>query len=90
MGGGHGGPYSADGFERLAREAGRTVGRTVEQLEITARQVFEAASREARTGAQELHRQAVVVVDGARDELPRLRAEVREMEARVRDRIRKV
>jgi hypothetical protein len=79
---------SADQLERLAYEAGRIVGRTMQQAETTSRQLYGIASREARGNAMELKRRASVVMDEARNELPRVRAELREMHARVRERLK--
>lgn len=75
-------------MERLARETGRAMGRTVQQVEVASHQAYGAASREARSSARELTRQASIVMDEARNEIPRLRAELRELGTRVRDRIR--
>jgi len=75
-------------MERLARETGRTVGRTVRQVETASRQAYGAVSREARSSARELTHYTSIIMDEAKDEIPRLRAELREMEARVRDRIK--
>jgi hypothetical protein len=71
-------------MERLARETGRTV----RQVEVASRQAYGAVSREARSSARELTRHTSIVMDEARNEIPRLRAELREMRTRVRDRIR--
>lgn len=75
-------------MERLARETGRAVGSTVRQVEVASRQAYGTVSREARSSARELTRQASIVMDEAKNEIPRLRAELREMGARVRDRTR--
>ncbi len=82
------GERQLDQIERLARETGRVMGRTARRMETTSRQVFEVVSREARSGAKEAVRRTSIVVDEARNEIPRLRAELREMEARVRERIK--
>lgn len=79
---------STDQVERLAYEAGRIVGRTMQQVETTSRHLVGVASREAKTNAMELKRRASIVMDEARNELPRMRAELREMEARVRERLK--
>jgi hypothetical protein len=75
-------------MERLARETGRAMGRTVRQAEVASRQAYGAMSKEARSSARELTRHTSIVMDEARNEIPRLRAELREMGTRVRDRIR--
>ena len=75
-------------MERLARETGRAMGWTVRQVEVASRQAYGAVSREARSSARELTRHTSIAMDEARNEIPRLRAELREMGTRVRDRIR--
>jgi hypothetical protein len=78
----------AERIERLAREAGKAMDWTMHQVELASRQVYAAVSKEAKTNAREMARRASIVMDEAKNELPRLRAELREMEARVRDRMR--
>lgn len=75
-------------IEQLAQEAGKAVDRTVHQVEAGSRRLCEDVSREAKADARELGRRASIVMDEARNEMPRLRAELREMRARVRERIR--
>ncbi len=78
----------AERIERLAREAGKAVDWTMCQVEIASRQVLTAASREAEAGIRDLVRRTSIVVDEAKNELPRLRAELREVQERVRERLR--
>ena len=78
----------AERIERLAREAGKAVDWTMGQVEIASRQVLAAVSREAQTGARDLMRRTSIVVDEAKNELPKLRAELREVQERVRERLR--
>jgi hypothetical protein len=75
-------------IERLAQEAGRAMDWTMQQVEIASRQVYGAVSKETKANARELKRRSSIVMDEARNELPRLRSELREMGARVRERIR--
>ncbi|MDW5561613.1 MAG: hypothetical protein SA339_00175 [Methanomassiliicoccus sp.] len=75
-------------FERLARGAGRAMDRAVQRAEVGSRQVYHAVANEAKSGARDVANHASVVVNEVKSELPRLRAELREMEARVRDRLR--
>ena len=77
----------AERVERLAREAGKAVDWTMGQVEIASRQVLTVVSREAEAGVRDLVRRTSIVVDEARNELPRLRAELREMQARIRERL---
>lgn len=78
----------AERIERMAREAGKAVDWTMGQVEIASRQVLAAVSREAEAGACDLARRTSIVVDEAKNELPRLRAELREVQERVRERLR--
>lgn len=78
----------AERIERMAREAGKAVDWTMGQVEIASRQVLAAVSREAEAGARDLARRTSIVVDEAKNELPRLRAELREVQERVRERLR--
>lgn len=78
----------AERVERLVREAGKAVDWTMNQVQLAGRQVYGAVSKEAKVNAREMARRTSIIMDEAKNELPRLRAELREMEARVRDRIR--
>lgn len=81
-------PYGTVGLERLAREACKAMDRTMGRLETITQQMVLAASREAGADARDLLRRTCVVMDDIRGELPRLRAEAREIEARAQDRLR--
>jgi hypothetical protein len=78
----------AERIERLAREAGKAAEWTVGQVGIASRQVFNAVSREAEAGVRDLVRRTSIIMDEAKNELPRLRAELREVQERVRERLR--
>jgi len=72
----------------LAREAGLMLDRTVDLMEASSREMVRTVSQETQANAQEMKRLAAEVMGDVRQDIPKVRAELKDMEARARQRLR--
>jgi len=80
----------AEQMARMAAEAGRAVDRAMAAMESNAKQMYEDIRREAGPHAEELRRMAKEIMGEAKSDLPRVRADLEDMEARAKAKIREL
>ncbi|MBI0584834.1 MAG: hypothetical protein ISF22_11505 [Methanomassiliicoccus sp.] len=80
--------YMEEAF-RFAQEAGRYFDRTMQKVESDSKEFMGSVSKEAKEGTREMRRRTSIMVDEVKQEVPRVRAELREMEARIKERMKR-
>lgn len=75
---------------RMAGEAGQMLDRTMDVLEKSSKEFIGTASQQTKVNAEEIKRLASDALGLVKQDIPKVRAELREMEARARDKLREL
>lgn len=75
---------------RLAVETGKALDKAMETMEAHCKQMYEEASREAKPHTEEMKRLAKDIIGDVKNDMPRVRAEIREMECRARQKLKEM
>jgi endonuclease III len=73
---------------KVAREAGQMLDKSIHEIEASSKDLMGTVSRETKGNANEMKRMASEIVGEVRNDLPKARAELKEMEARVHEKMR--
>lgn len=80
----------AEQVARMASEAGQVLDRTMAAMDASARQAYEDISREARPHTEEMRKLAKDIVGEVKNDIPRVRSELRELEDKARQKLREL
>lgn len=75
---------------RMAAEAGQMLDKTMDVLEKSSKEFIGTASQQTKVNAEEIKRLASDALGLVKQDIPKVRAELREMEARARDKLREL
>ena len=78
----------AEQVAKMAAEAGQVLDRTVAAMEASAKQAYNEVSREAKLHTDEMRKLARGIMDEVKNDIPRIRNELREMEDRAKRKLR--
>jgi glycerate-2-kinase len=73
---------------KLAVEAGQMLDKTMNQLETSSKEFVRAVDREAEKNVPEIRRMTNEIIGDVKKEIPKVQAELKEMEARARQKLR--
>ncbi|NLK26407.1 MAG: hypothetical protein GX307_07545 [Euryarchaeota archaeon] len=80
----------AEQMGRMAAEAGKALDRAMSILETESKQMYEDISREAKPHTEEMKKLAKDVMGDVRNDIPRIRAELRDVETRAKEKLREL
>jgi hypothetical protein len=75
---------------RVAREAGQMLDKSIREIDASSKDFMSTMSQETKDNATEMKRMASEIVGEVRNDLPRARAELKEMEARVWEKMKEL
>jgi glycerate-2-kinase len=75
---------------RLAKEAGQAIDKAMNIMDASSREMVDKVSQETKGHAQEMKRLSKEIVGEVRGDLPKVRAELKDMEARAREKLREM
>ena len=78
----------AEQVAKMAAEAGQVLDRTVAAMEASAKQAYNEVSREAKPHTDVMRKLARGIMDEVKNDIPRIRNELREMEDRAKRKLR--
>lgn len=73
---------------KMATEAGQMLDKTMDVMERSSKEFIGTASQQTKVNAEEIKRLASDALELVKQDIPRVRSELREMEARARDKLR--
>lgn len=75
---------------KMAAEAGQMLDKTMDVMEKSSREFIGTASQQTKVNAEEIKRLASDALGLVKQDIPKVRSELREMEARARDKLREL
>ncbi len=80
----------AEQVARMASEAGQVLDRTMAAMDASARKAYEDISREAKPHTEEMRKLAKDIVGEVKNDIPRVRSELRDLENKARQKLREL
>lgn len=72
----------------MAKEAGHMLDKTISTMEKSSKELVSSISQETKGNTEEIKRLASEVMGQVRQDIPKVRAELHELEARAREKLR--
>jgi gas vesicle protein len=78
----------AEQVAKMASEAGQVLDRTMAAMDASARQAYEEITRGSRPHTEEMKKLAKDIVGEIKNDIPRMRSELKELESKARQKLR--